>query len=45
MFQFHPNWPSYRSTAKALRHHAFLYVADIVSYDKTLSDVIDWPRF
>jgi hypothetical protein len=32
MFQFHPNWLSYRGTAETLRQHAFLYVADIVPY-------------
>jgi hypothetical protein len=33
MFQFHPNWISYRGTAETLRHHAFLYVADVSPFD------------
>lgn len=33
LFQCHRNWLSYRATAETLRHHAFLYVADVVPYD------------
>lgn len=33
LFQLHRNWLSYRSTAETLRHHAFLYVADVMPYD------------
>lgn len=33
LFQFHPNWLSYRSAAEALRQHAFQYVADVKPYD------------
>lgn len=33
LFQFHPNWISYRSTAEALRQQAFLYSADVSPFD------------
>jgi hypothetical protein len=33
LFQFHPNWISYRATAETLRRHAFLYVADVNPFD------------
>jgi hypothetical protein len=33
LFQFHPNWISYRATAETLRRHAFLYVADVSPFD------------
>jgi hypothetical protein len=33
LFKFHPNWISYRGTAETLRHHAFLYVADVSPFD------------
>jgi hypothetical protein len=33
MFQFHPNWISYRGTAETLRHQAFLYVAEVSPFD------------
>ena len=32
LFQCHRNWLSYRATAETLRHHAFLYVADVAPY-------------
>ena len=33
LFQFHPNWISYRGTAETLRHLAFVYVADVSPFD------------
>jgi hypothetical protein len=33
LFQFHPNWISYRSTAEALRQQAFLYAAGVGPFD------------
>lgn len=33
MFQFHPNWISYRATAETLRHQAFRYVAEVSPFD------------
>jgi hypothetical protein len=33
LFQFHPNWISYRSTTEALRQQAFLYAADVAPFD------------
>jgi hypothetical protein len=33
MFQFHPNWISYRATAEALRQEAFLYAADVAPFN------------
>jgi hypothetical protein len=33
MFQFHPNWITYRGTAETLRHHAFRYVAEVTPFD------------
>lgn len=32
VFQFHSNWISYRTSAEALRQHAFLYVAEVGPY-------------
>jgi uncharacterized protein DUF4231 len=32
LFQFHSNWTSYRSTAEALKHEKFLYVAGAGAY-------------
>jgi hypothetical protein len=32
LFQFHANWTSYRSTAEALKHEKFLYVARAGGY-------------
>jgi len=32
LFQFHSNWTSYRSTAEALKHEKFLYVARAGAY-------------
>jgi hypothetical protein len=33
LFQFHPNWISYRNTAENLRSHAFRYVANVGPFD------------
>lgn len=33
LFQFHPNWISYRAAAETLRQHAFQYIADVKPYD------------
>ena len=33
MFQFHPNWISYRESAEKLRHQAFRYVAGVSPFD------------
>jgi hypothetical protein len=33
LYQCHRNWLTYRATAETLRHHAFLYVADVMPYD------------
>jgi hypothetical protein len=33
LFQFHPNWLSYRGTAELLRQQAFLYVAQVSPFD------------
>lgn len=33
LMQLHRNWLSYRASAETLRHHAFLYVADVKPYD------------
>jgi hypothetical protein len=32
VFQFHPNWITYRATAETLRQNAFLYVARVGPY-------------
>jgi Protein of unknown function (DUF4231) len=32
LFQFHSNWTSYRSTAEALKHEKYLYVARAGAY-------------
>jgi hypothetical protein len=32
LFQFHSNWTHYRSTAEALKHEKFLYLAQAGSY-------------
>jgi len=32
VFQFHPNWITYRATAEALRQNAFFYVAKVGPY-------------
>jgi hypothetical protein len=45
VFQFHPNWISYRATAEALRQNAFLYVARAAPYSgegrrERLADVV-----
>jgi hypothetical protein len=32
LFQFHSNWTSYRSTAEALKHEKFLYLASAGAY-------------
>jgi hypothetical protein len=32
VFQFHPNWITYRATAETLRQNAFLYVAKVGPY-------------
>jgi len=33
VFQLHPNWISYRSSAETLRQHAVLFVAAVAPYD------------
>jgi hypothetical protein len=32
LFQFHSNWTSYRSTAEALKHEKYLYIANAGCY-------------
>ena len=32
LFQFHSNWTHYRSTAEALKHEKFLYLAHAGAY-------------
>ncbi|HEY7622062.1 MAG TPA: DUF4231 domain-containing protein [Solirubrobacteraceae bacterium] len=32
LFQFHSNWTTYRSTAEALKHEKFLYIASAGAY-------------
>jgi Protein of unknown function (DUF4231) len=34
LFQLHPNWINYRSTAEKLRRHAFLFAATVPPYDE-----------